>query len=358
MKNLKKKIGIDIFSGAGGLSLGAKMAGISVQYAIEIDSDAAKTYKKNHSDAKVICEDIRMINPADLKDKNCPVFIIMGGPPCQGFSMSNTISRNMKNPKNFLFTEFVRFVKELKPIWFVLENVKGITSINHGDTQHIIEECFRKLGYKVKSKVLCAANYGVPQNRHRFFMVGNRLNIDFDFPKEAEIKVSVNDAISDLPSLKNGEMLENAPYTKPISETSEYIKLMRGESVFATQNYVSRNNDLVIERYKHIKQGENWSAIPEHLMQNYANKERCHSGIYKRLIADAPSVVISNYRKSMLIHPFEHRGISVREAARLQSFPDNFVFEGCLSHIQQQIGNAVPPLLSKAVMQQILTYDT
>ena len=358
MKNLKKKIGIDIFSGAGGLSLGAEMAGISVRYAIEIDSDAAKTYKKNHSDAKVICEDIRKINPVDLKDGDSPIFIIMGGPPCQGFSMSNTISRNMENPKNFLFKEFVRFVKELKPIWFVLENVKGITSINRGDTQHLIEDCFRELGYKVKSKVLCASDYGVPQNRHRFFMVGNRLNIDFDFPKEAEIKVSVNDAISDLPSLTNGEMLENAPYTRPISETSEYIKLMRGESVFATQNYVSRNNDLVIERYKHIKQGENWRAIPEHLMQNYADKGRCHSGIYKRLIADAPSVVISNYRKSMLIHPFEHRGISVREAARLQSFPDNFVFEGCLSHIQQQIGNAVPPLLSKAVIQQILTYET
>lgn len=358
MKNLKKKIGIDIFSGAGGLSLGAEMAGISVRYAIEIDSDAAKTYKKNHSDAKVICEDIRKINPIDLKDGDSPIFIIMGGPPCQGFSMSNTISRNMENPKNFLFKEFVRFVKELKPIWFVLENVKGITSINQGDTQHLIEDCFRELGYKVKSKVLCASDYGVPQNRHRFFMVGNRLNIDFDFPKEVEIKVSVNDAISDLPSLTNGEMLENAPYTRPISETSEYIKLMRGESVFATQNYVSRNNDLVIERYKHIKQGENWRAIPEHLMQNYADKGRCHSGIYKRLIADAPSVVISNYRKSMLIHPFEHRGISVREAARLQSFPDNFIFEGCLSHIQQQIGNAVPPLLSKAVMQQILTYET
>ena len=212
MKNLKKKIGIDIFSGAGGLSLGAEMAGISVRYAIEIDSDAAKTYKKNHSDAKVICEDIRKINPIDLKDGDSPIFIIMGGPPCQGFSMSNTISRNMENPKNFLFKEFVRFVKELKPIWFVLENVKGITSINQGDTQHLIEDCFRELGYKVKSKVLCASDYGVPQNRHRFFMVGNRLNIDFDFPKEAEIKVSVNDAISDLPSLTNGEMLENAPY--------------------------------------------------------------------------------------------------------------------------------------------------
>jgi DNA (cytosine-5)-methyltransferase 1 len=351
------KIGIDIFSGAGGLSLGAEMAGISVRYAIEIDPDAAKTFKKNHPDAKVICEDIRKINPTDLIDVNNPVFIIMGGPPCQGFSMSNTISRNMDNPKNFLFKEFVRFVKEIKPIWFVLENVKGLTSMNQGNTQHLIEDCFRELGYTVKSKVLCASDYGVPQNRHRFFMVGNRLNIDFDFPKEAKEKISVIDAISDLPSLTNGEILENAPYTKSISEVSEYIKLMRKDSISATQNYVSKNNNLVIERYKHIKQGENWSSIPEHLMQNYADKRRCHSGIYKRLIADAPSVVISNYRKSMLIHPFEHRGISVREAARLQSFPDNFTFEGCLSHIQQQIGNAVPPLLSKAVIQQILTYE-
>ena len=214
----------------------------------------------------------------------------MGGPPCQGFSLSNTISRNMENPKNFLFKEFVRFVKVLKPIWFVLENVKGITSINHGNTQLLIEDCFRELGYTVKSKVLCASDYGVPQNRHRFFMVGNCLNIDFDFPKETDIKVSVNDAISDLPSLNNGEMLDKAPYTKPLSETSEYTKLMRGESIFATQNYVSRNNNLVIERYKHIKQGENWRSIPEYLMQNYADKKRCHSGIYKRLISDADTV--------------------------------------------------------------------
>ena len=355
MKN-SKKIGVDIFSGAGGLSLGAEMAGISVKYAIEKDADAAKTYHRNHPNAKIICDDIQDIDPLELIKGNESVFIIMGGPPCQGFSMSNTISRNMENPKNFLFKEFVRFVKELNPTWFVLENVKGLTSINNGETKILIENCFRELGYRVTSKVLCASNYGVPQNRYRFFMVGNRLNIDFSFPEENNLRYTVYDAILDLPSLKNGDHIEVAPYTKPLEETNDYVKLMRGVSKFSYQNYVSRNNDLVIERYKYIKQGENWRSIPEHLMKNYADKGRCHSGIYKRLLASAPSVVISNYRKSMLIHPFEHRGISVREAARLQSFPDSFIFEGPLSRVQQQIGNAVPPLLAKAVISKILTY--
>ena len=185
-------------------------------------------------------------------------------------------------------------------------------------------------------------------------MVGNRLGIDFKFPERHTAKVTVAEAISDLPSLQNGEMLEEAAYTLTLEEASEYERLMREGSDKARQNYVSRNNDLVIERYKYIGQGQNWRAIPDHLMQNYADKGRCHSGIYKRLRADQPSVVISNYRKSMLIHPYEDRGISVREAARLQSFPDTFIFEGPLMHIQQQIGNAVPPLLAKAVFQQII----
>ena len=262
----------------------------------------------------------------------------------------------MKNEKNFLFLEFVRFVQEIRPEWFVLENVWGLTSINEGKTQSMIEDCFRAIeGYdNITSSVLWASDYGVPQNRNRFFMVGNRLGINFKFPIIYETKITVEEAIGDLPSLQNGEMVDEAPYTLTLEEASPYAQLMRKGSDLARQNFVSRNNDLVIERYKYIDQGQNWRAIPDHLMQNYADKGRCHSGIYKRLRADQPSVVISNYRKSMLIHPYEDRGISVREAARLQSFPDTFIFEGPLMHIQQQIGNAVPPLLSKAVFQEIL----
>lgn len=346
--------GIDIFSGAGGLSLGAEMAGIQISAAIEINSNAAKTFMRNHKDAKVLQGDIKEIDPTSLQIGNRSIFVIMGGPPCQGFSMSNTRTRNMENQKNYLFLEFVRFVQKIKPEWFVLENVGGLTSINKGKTRAMIEDYFRALGYDIKSEVLWASNYGVPQNRNRFFMVGNRLGIDFHFPQKHNIVYTVEDAISDLPSLKNGEMLDEAIYTKSLEDASSYAQLMRQGSDMAQQNYVSRNNDLVIERYKYIGQGQNWQAIPDFLMQNYANKWRCHSGIYKRLRADQPSVVISNYRKSMLIHPWENRGISVREAARLQSFPDTFIFEGSLMHIQQQIGNAVPPLLAKAVFQQII----
>lgn len=350
------RYGIDIFSGAGGLSLGAEMAGIRIDTAIEINPYAAKTFQRNHKGTKVLQGDIQKIDPKALHGNGKSVFVIMGGPPCQGFSMSNTRTRNMKNEKNFLFLEFVRFVQEIRPEWFVLENVWGITNINEGKTQLMIEDCFRSIeGYdNITSSVLLASDYGVPQNRNRFFMVGNRLGIDFKFPERHTAKVTVDEAISDLPSLQNGEMLEEATYTLSLEEASKYEQLMRKGSDKARQNYVSRNNDLVIERYKYIGQGQNWRAIPDSLMLNYADKGRCHSGIYKRLKADQPSVVISNYRKSMLIHPYEDRGISVREAARLQSFPDTFIFEGPLMHIQQQIGNAVPPLLAKAVFQQII----
>ena len=350
----KQKTGVDIFSGAGGLSLGAINAGIEVKLAIEKDSFAAKTFSRNHPGVTVLPEDISKINPKEYIN-NRP-FIVFGGPPCQGFSMSNTKTRNPKNKNNFLFYEFVRFVKELQPDWFLFENVEGITGYNDGKTVEQIKELFKEIGYETTEEVLYASDYGVPQHRNRFFMVGNRLGIEFRFPRKHLNVVNVSDAISDLPELENGSKVYSLPYQKPVSDISTYAKKMRRGSREALQNLVSRNMDYVLERYKYIKQGQNWKAIPAHLMQNYANVQNCHSGIYKRLNASLPSVVISNYRKNMLIHPFEDRGLSVREAARLQSFPDAFVFEGSIVHIQQQIGNAVPPLLAEAIFKKILSY--
>jgi len=355
MNSEKSLIGIDIFSGAGGLSLGAEMAGVDVRYGIEINPYAAASFKFNHRNAEVLTGDITTIKTSELNlSKN--VFVIMGGPPCQGFSMSNTMSRNMDNEKNFLYLEFVRFVRELKPKWFVLENVWGLTKMNDGQTLEMIEESFCAQGYNVKAQILWANDYGVPQKRYRCFIVGNCEDINFDFPKPQDSHVTVGDALADLPPLVNGQMLAEAEYTISFAEASDYAKLMRKNSQSAKQNFVSLNNELVIQRYNYIPQGGNWRNIPDELMTNYADKSRCHSGIYKRLREDAPSVVISNYRKSMLIHPTQNRGLSVREAARLQSFPDDFIFQGPHMSIQQQIGNAVPPLLAKAVFDQILSY--
>lgn len=349
-------LGVDIFSGAGGLSLGAVMAGLDIRFAVEKDRSAADTYVFNHPNTTMLCDDIHNINPQEHLNLGDDVFIVFGGPPCQGFSLSNTKTRNNDNENNHLFTEFVRFVKELQPEWFLFENVEGFVHFEHGETLKAVEQCFHEIGYKVAPQVLYASDYGVPQRRNRFFMVGNRLGINFEFPQKSDVVYTVDDAISDLPILANGQMDDELPYRRPIDEVGTYARLMRGHSNMSRQNYVSKNADYVIERYHWIEQGKNWRAIPERLMRNYANRDNCHSGIYKRLIANQPSVVISNYRKNMLIHPYQDRGLSVREAARLQSFPDVFIFKGSIMHIQQQIGNAVPPLLAKAVFEKILSY--
>lgn len=349
--------GIDIFSGAGGLSLGAEMAGTSIMFAVEKDKYAAETYRYNHNNTPIICDDIHNIDPLQ---HITPIgagdqLIVFGGPPCQGFSTSNTVTRNMKNPNNSLFEEFLRFVSILQPDWFLFENVEGFYRFEKGTIRNKVKHCFEELGYTVNDAIVIASDYGVPQHRNRFIMVGNRNGILFQFPEKHKKVYSVVDAIGDLPELTNGQMEDSLPYRCVAKEAGEYAQLMRHGSRTSKQNYVSRNADYVIERYKHIGQGKNWKAIPEELMQNYANKANCHSGIYKRLKPEEPSVVISNYRKNMLIHPYQDRGLSVREAARLQSFPDNFIFRGTLMAIQQQIGNAVPPLLAKAVFKQILS---
>ncbi len=340
---------IDIFSGAGGMSTGAKLAGINIDFAVEYNKEAAETFKSNHPKSEVLCKDIREVSvPPELKNP----FILFGGPPCQGFSVSNTKTRNLKNKNNSLFKEFIRFVEEANPKWFVFENVEGFVSFHDGKILKELEKSFQNLGYNVSYSVLTASDYGVPQNRNRFFMIGNRIGVDFIFPKKNERIVTVGQAINDLPILKNGDNFDELPYRRV--KKSEYAELMSKGCKTVTQNYVSRNKDYVLERYKYIPKGDNWKAIPKELMSNYSSLSNCHSGIYKRLDDQRPSVVIANYRKNMLIHPNQDRGLSVREAARLQSFPDTFEFKGCLSHMQQQIGNAVPPLLAKAIFEQII----
>lgn len=349
-------VGVDIFSGAGGLSLGAEMAGVHIAFAVENNKSAAETYRFNHPETPVLCADIHDINPLEHLPHLNPndQLIVFGGPPCQGFSTSNTVTRNMRNPNNSLFEEFVRFVSVLNPDWFLFENVEGFMRFEKGKIRNLVKKCFEDLGYTVNDALLTASDYGVPQHRNRYIMVGNRHGVAFQFPEKQEKVYTVADAISDLPTLANGQMEERMSYALSLSKASEYARKMRKGSKASMQNYVSRNADYVVERYKYIKQGQNWEAIPSELMQNYKDRNNCHSGIYKRLIPSKPSIVISNYRKNMLIHPWTDRGLSVREAARLQSFPDTFIFKGTLMDIQQQIGNAVPPLLAKSTFESII----
>jgi DNA (cytosine-5)-methyltransferase 1 len=345
-------IGIDLFSGAGGMSLGAESVGIKVHVAVEANKHAAHTYAKNHTGTRVLASDIALLSASDFQLPRSADLILFGGPPCQGFSTSNQRTRKLENPSNWLFSEYLRFVKEIEPDWVVFENVKGILETQKGFFYRSVIEGLQGAGYTTSEWVLDAAHYGVPQHRWRVFVVGNKRGKKVPAPpKNAVELVPVRDAIHDLPILRNGASQDVRPYR--IEAVSKYARLMRRSLEECANHLVTRSNDKILKRYDCIKAGGNWQQIPEVLMDTYADASRCHTGIYKRLRPDKPSIVIGNFRKNMLIHPSQNRGLSVREAARLQSFPDRFVFTGSIGFQQQQVGNAVPPLLAEAVFNVI-----
>lgn len=350
----KKFLGLDLFAGAGGMSLGARLANIEVKYAIELNPYAAATYKVNHPETEVTVADISKLQSFPKFPKKV-ISIVFGGPPCQGFSTSNQRTRNILNPENWLYLDFLRAVSYTKPDWIVFENVRGLQETAEGGFLSNILNDFSSIGYYVEYFILCSSDFGVPQVRSRLFIIANKDSVHLGQPKKlASDKITVWDAIGDLPVLNNGANEDYLLY--PTKIVSKYAKAMRGKFNGCSNNLVSYNANYIIERYKHIPEGGNWQNIPKSLMKNYTNVERCHTGIYKRLARTKPSVVIGNFRKNMLIHPTQNRGLSVREAARLQSFPDWYHFEGSIGFKQQQVGNAVPPLLAKAVFQSITDY--
>lgn len=346
-------IGIDLFAGAGGMSLGAKYAGIDVQIVVESDPHAVATYRRNHTPKICLFDsDIRKFKALPLLNEGKEQVVLFGGPPCQGFSTSNQKTRTSKNEKNWLFLEFLRVVKAYRPDWVVFENVKGILETEKGVFVKEILTSLQKLGYSCSMDVLNAVHFGVPQKRDRLFIVGSLNTSNFYFPRKlVDEPIVVGDALTDLPKLENGA--SECFKTYHCDAVSDYALSLRSGERGCHNHLVSRNANKILERYAHIKPGGNWEDIPDYLMDNYKDKSRCHTGIYKRLRNDTPSVVIGNYRKNMLIHPTQDRGLSVREAARLQSFPDEFVFEGSIGFQQQQVGNAVPPMLAKAVFEQL-----
>ena len=353
-QNGGKMQGIDIFAGAGGMSIGATACGVDVRYAIENEPHAAATFALNHSGVALYDSDVRKISAAKhLTGLNrTQPLVLFGGPPCQGFSTSNQKNRSIDNEKNWLYKEYLRLVSEVKPDWVIFENVKGLVETEGGFFLDEVLKGFKSRGYKTSHFVLNAADFGVPQKRNRLFIIGSLHGHHVNAPTAITKKpVTVYQAFKDLPILENGHNQDEMEYSSAARTT--YAKSLRGLLKRCGNNLVTDNAPHIVERYSHIPQGGNWEDIPDRLMKNYTDKNRCHTGIYRRLKADEPSVVIGNFRKNMLVHPWENRGLSVREAARLQSFPDWFKFSGSIGFQQQQVGNAVPPVLAKAVFKSI-----
>ena len=347
-------VAIDLFAGAGGMSVGATQVGIDVKLAVESDRYAARAYLQNHQQCEVFDDDIRKLT--DDKIKRIPHgadgTVVFGGPPCQGFSYSNTRTRTLGNSDNFLYKEFLRVVTIWQPDFVVFENVQGIVNIAKGWVMHEIIDGLNNLEYTTTWGILNALHFGVPQSRSRFFLIGSRKGPRIDLPlPDTSTPITVKEAIADLPSITNGEARDWLPYGEPRS--SAYAKRLRNRLRKCSGHLVTNNSSRVLDRYRFIPPGGNWQHIPAKMMENYTDRSRCHTGVYYRLRGDQPSVVIGNYRKNMLIHPTDHRGLSVREAARLQSFPDSYQFVGSIGFQQQQVGNAVPPRLAKRVFEQL-----
>jgi len=347
-------VGIDLFAGVGGMSTGAVQAGIDVRFAVERDKRAANAYRMNHPDCEIFVGDIRSLTSRKIKQipRGSSGTVVFGGPPCQGFSYSNTRTRLAHNENNWLFEEFVRVVRLWLPDFVVFENVQGITNTSGGLFLEAVLDRLARLKYTLTYGVLNAAHFGVPQNRNRFFLIGSRSNGEIPLPPQtSSTALTVRDALADLPVLGNGAATSWLPYSN--NPPSHYAKRLRRNLTACSSHLVTKNSEDVVARYRFVPPGGNWEDIPLELMRNYRNRRLCHTGIYHRLSYDKPSVVIGNYRKNMLIHPTEDRGLSVREAARLQSFHDSTIFVGSIGFRQQQVANAVPPLLASAVFRQL-----
>lgn len=377
---------IDLFAGAGGLSCGLEMAGFEPVLANELVEVFANTYQVNHPNTQVIVGDIRAVDEKylhNLVQKYGQIDLIAGGPPCQGFSINAPI-RSLDDPRNHLFKEFLRIVEEIKPHAVLIENVPGIIQLGRGTVVEQIYKALNEMGYKVDHRILFAGHYGVPQMRYRtIFMAIKDRHGAIQFPQPeynssanpnfygsrelclnpkgvdiAKLKpqTTVNSALSDLPAIEAGS--KNGEYQYSSEPLCEYQKYLRSDSNVVLNHFVTRLAPVNKVRLKYIKPGGNWTDIPEELLPKGMQraKKSDHTKRYGRL--DPNSLASTILTKcdphwGCFFHPFQERVISVREAARIQSFPDNYIFTGSLTQQYEQIGNAVPPLLAKAAGKTI-----
>lgn len=342
---MKNKI-IDLFCGCGGLSLGFEMAGFEPILAIDLWKDAIITYNRNRDEKVGKCVDIKDLSDEYLRSfyGNGEIVGVIGGPPCQGYSTVGT--RDIDDPRNHLYLQYCRVVEQIQPEFFVLENVKGLTTLCGGMFRDDICKRFSKLGYTVSYKIINAAHYGVPQNRERVFFVGIK-NMEFVFPVGDEKNLlTCKDAISDLPKLSelNGA---DATHNYVSGPQTAYQKMMREGSTTILNHQLTMHTEQTKKIIGMIPDGGKIKDLPREYWD-----VRKYNKAFERMSSTRPSNTVDTGHRNYF-HYSENRIPTARENARLQSFPDTFEFIGTRTSQYKQIGNAVPPMLAYAIAKAI-----
>lgn len=339
---MKNKI-IDLFCGCGGLSKGFENAGYEVVLAIDFWKDAIETYNLNHKNKVGKCCDIHTISNEFLQElnKNNEVVGVVGGPPCQGFSTVG--KREIDDPRNSLYKEYCRVVEQINPDFFVLENVKGLLTLNNGSYRDKIIEDFSKLGYTVTYKILNANQFGIPQRRERVFFVGLK-NKEFKFPEQDSIIVTTEEALCDLPTPIDSNT-EKCDYL--FEPRNDYQKYLRENSDYITNHGITNHSESTIEIISQIPDGGNIKSLPKEFWS-----VRKYNKAFERMNSKSFSNTIDTGHRNYF-HYKENRIPTTREVARIQSFQDDFQFFGSKTSQYKQVGNAVPPLLAYKVAKNI-----
>lgn len=352
---MKKYNVIDLFCGCGGISVGFDMTNkCNIIGAIDFAKPACDTFKLNFPKANVICCDITKQSVEDTGFKD--VDIIIGGPPCQGFSALNRHEKNREDdPRNILFMQYIRFVKELNPKALMIENVRQILTQKDGYAKNTICAMLDEIGYNVCYKVIRAADYGVPQKRMRAVFIGIRKDIgNFDFESLNKVmidkEVTVGEAFEDLiPIEDKGNPLDVHNINETI--TNRYLKIMHDGTNQVHNHLMKYPNEKVQNRISMVREGHNWKDVPEEMFPSH--RDNRHSNYMRRLDRNDVSITVDTGH-DVYFHPIFNRVPTVRETARIQSFPDKFLFTGTRSEQLRQVGNAVPPLMAKAIATCIL----
>jgi DNA (cytosine-5)-methyltransferase 1 len=335
---------LDLFCGAGGLSYGFERAGFNAVLGIDNDAAALKTFELNHKGSKTIFGDITEISYNDIKKATggIEIDVIIGGPPCQGMSLSGP--RKFDDPRNRLYLSFIRLVKEIRPKAFVIENVTGLVTLFGGEIKNSIIKEFNDIGYQIDYKILCSADYGVPQMRKRVIFIGYKSGT-FAYPEPNEKQVSCIEALSDLPPLTDSLGEADMPYfTEP---TSEYQKLMRTRSSSVKNHIAAKHSENVKNTIAMIPAGGNYKSLPA----DYNSTRNFHVA-WTRFPDTKPAPTIDTGHRHHFHYKY-NRVPTVRECARIQSFPDDFIFTGNKTQQFRQAGNAVPPLMAERIAEQV-----